>query len=147
MLVSRNQRSFRTIREMDRPWETVVDGAGFPDPWVNPYVTFLAWQDVPPAQVRRQAAILADAATWLAEDARTWPETPLSEWAWYAMLWPVPTHRSLEARIETLHHFYAFWHWHDPRRVPVQPFPATQQERREWLTLVLAGNPTPYPCP
>ena len=68
MCIPRTNRIFRTISERNRPWITVVDGFGFPDPWVNAYVTFLAWQDATPYHVRRQAAILAEAATWLTQN-------------------------------------------------------------------------------
>ena len=148
MCIPRTNRIFRTISEGNRPWITVVDGFGFPDPWVNAYVTFLAWQDATPYHVRRQAAILAEAATWLTQNDATWARMPLNEWAFYCLLMMPHTPRHMQTHIETLHHFYAFWHWYHPQQMPVQPFPATHRDRTEWLTRVLTDTQDlPYPLP
>ena len=126
--------TFRMYEETRRPWITVYDPHGFPDPWINPYLTFLAWQGARPAQVRRQARHLVAASHWLAGRNTTWGAQTLGDWGTYyhlAMVKQSP--RTVRSHLETLYHFYGFWHWYDPRQMAVQPFPDNARERTAWL--------------
>lgn len=134
---------FRVYRESQRPWAVIFDAHGFWDPWCNPYVQFQAWQDIPPAQVRRDARRLAAAAAWVAAFGESWHHLSATQWAHYCTtLDPdadpsAPGGRRVRAHVETLHRFYAFWHWYAPERMPWQPFPARRDDRHAWIQRML----------
>ena len=68
------------------PWITVYDPQGFMDPWINPYLTFLAWQGATPTQIRRQARHLVAASLWLDVWDAVWPTHSLGDWGMYYRL-------------------------------------------------------------
>ncbi len=69
---------------------------------------------------------------WLDEADREVIDRHRGRSYWQEVLWVyggrdgVPTLRSL-------HHWYAFWHWHAPRLVPEMPLPQTAAAQRRWL--------------
>ncbi len=147
---SANRGTFHIEVTGRRPWITVYDSQGFPDAWINPYLTFLAWQGATPGQVRRQARHLVAATQWLDIWASTWAGQSLEDWGlYYHLEGSETTFRTLHTHLETLYHFYGFWHWYDPRRMAVQPFPSARRERVAWLDRVLvdgeAGLPPSLP--
>ncbi len=131
---TRKGGTFQMKAEGRRPWITVYDPQGFTDPWINPYLTFLAWQGATPAQIRRQARYLVAASLWLDVWDAAWATHSLGDWGMYYRLeGSGASSRMLHSHLETLYHFYGFWHWYEPRKMAVQPFPATHRERNAWL--------------
>ena len=143
--------TFRIEADGRRPWITVYDPQGFPDPWINPYLTFLAWQGATPAQTQRQARCLVTASRWLDGWDAAWPTHSLADWArYYRRQDARASLRRLHSHLETLYQFYGFWHGYDPRNMAVQPLPSTRRERTAWLDRLrvdddATGLPTTLP--
>jgi hypothetical protein len=129
-----------------RPWVTVYDPQGFADAWINPYVTFLAWQGARPTHIQRQARHLGAARCWLDLWNATWATQTLADWgAYYRLDGSAASLRTLRSHPTTLYQFYGFWHWYDPRAMPVQPFPSTQRDRYAWLDRTRIEDADPLP--
>ena len=140
-------REYHVDSLSQRPWVILRDGAGFSDPLTMDYLTFCAWQDRTPKQVRSDGRWLAIAATWLAGDTRyDWANADLD--VWHAFVQDVAFHARVhhqaaewQARqvVETLHRAYAYWHWVQPQRFRFQPFPGHPTGRREWIDHTLGS--------
>jgi len=128
-----------------RPWVVLRDGAGFSDPLTMDYLTFYAWQDRTPKQVRSEGRWLAIAATWLAGDQHhDWTHADWDLWQTFVqdvalharLCGQAPTWQARQA-VATLHRAYAYWHWKQPQRFPFQPFPGHQADRQAWIDQAL----------